>query len=58
MCESIHPEIEQLRAILAEDGSEVTGAQILALKSFVDEIGSLEEAALALELLDELDAAA
>jgi len=50
--------IDELRAALAEEGSDVTRDQIVALHDFIDQVGSLEEAALALEILDELQKAA
>ena len=46
-------EINNLQAFLAEEGSDLTEAQVLALRDFIDEVGSLENAILALEQLDE-----
>ena len=45
-------EIDDLRAVLAEEGTDLTHEQVLALRDFIDEAGSLEDAILALEQLD------
>ena len=44
--------IDDLRAVLAEEGTDLTQEQVLALRDFIDEVGSLEDAILALEQLD------
>ena len=44
--------IDDLRAVLAEHGTDLTQEQALALRDFIDEIGDLDEAILALEQLD------
>jgi hypothetical protein len=49
---------DELRAILSEEGSDLTRDQIVALRDFIEQVGSVEEAALALEVLDELGEAA
>jgi hypothetical protein len=46
-------EIDDLRTYLAEEGAELTPEQVLMLRDFIDEVGSLEDAILALEQLDE-----
>jgi len=51
-------EINDLRIFLAEEGSDLTEAQVRALDEFIDQIGGIENAALAMKLLDELDEAA
>ena len=45
--------IDDLRAVLAEEGTHLTHEQALGLRDFIDEVGSLEDAILALEQLDE-----
>jgi hypothetical protein len=50
--------IADLRSVLAEQGSQLTPQQVLAIKDFIQEVGSLEEATLALELLDKRSEAA
>jgi hypothetical protein len=49
---------DELRAILSEEGSDLTRDQIVALRDFIEQVGGVEEAALALEVLDELGEAA
>ena len=44
--------VDDLRAVLAEAGTDMTQEQVLALRDFIDEVGSLEDAILALEQLD------
>ena len=51
-------EINDLRIFLAEEGSDLTEAPVRALDEFIDQIGGIENAALAIRLLDELDEAA
>jgi hypothetical protein len=51
-------EIDDLQAFLAEEGSDLTEAQVLALREFIDQAGSLEEAVLAIEMLEQLNKAA
>ena len=46
-------EINDLRTFLAEEGADLTQEQVVALRDFIDEVGSLEDALLALEQLDE-----
>jgi len=48
-------EINDLRTYLAEEGADLTQAQVLALQSFIDEVGSLEDA---IQLLDQVKEAA
>jgi hypothetical protein len=50
--------IEELRAYLAEEGTDLTVQQLLALRQFVDKFDSLEEAAMALDVLDKMGEAA
>ena len=49
---------EELRAFLAEEGTDLTEEQLLALRQFVAKFDSLEEAALALDELDKMGEAA
>ena len=49
---------EELRACLAEEGADLTKEQLIALRQFVEKFDSLEEAALALDVLDKMGEAA
>ena len=51
-------EINNLRAFLSEEGADLTQEQVRALDEFIDQIGGIENATLAMELLDKLDEAA
>jgi hypothetical protein len=51
----MNDEINDLRTYLAEEGADLTQAQVLALQSFIDEVGSLEDA---IQLLDQVKEAA
>ncbi len=46
-------EINDLRAFLSEEGAELTKEQVHALDEFIDQIGGIENATLAINLLDE-----
>jgi hypothetical protein len=46
-------EIDNLRTYLAEEGADLTPEQVLTLRDFIDEVGSLEDAIQALDQLDE-----
>ena len=50
--------IDELRAVLFQEGSDLTRDQIIALHEFIDQVGSVDEAAQALEVVDELGEAA
>ena len=51
-------EINDLRAFLAEEGNDLSQGQVRALDEFIDQLGGIENATLAIKLLDELDEAA
>ena len=51
-------EINDLRAFLAEEGAELTKEQVRVLDEFIDQLGGIENATLAMRLLDKLDEAA
>jgi len=51
-------EINDLRIYLAEEGADLTQEQVRALDEFIDQIGGIENATLAIKTLDELDEAA
>ena len=51
-------EINDLRAFLSEEGADLTQEQVRALDEFIDQIGGIENATLAMKLLDKLDEAA
>jgi DNA-directed RNA polymerase subunit F len=46
-------EIDDLRAFLAEEGNDLSQEQVRALGEFIDRIGGIENATLAIKLLDE-----
>jgi hypothetical protein len=48
-------EINDLQAYLAGEGSDLTQEQVVALRDFIDEVGSVEDAT---QLLDQLNEAA
>jgi hypothetical protein len=48
----------EIAELLAEDGSHLTSHQAAALQKFVEDIGGLENAFAAVEMLGELEAAA
>ncbi len=49
---------DELRAFLAEEGTDLTPEQLLALRQFVDKFDTLEDAAEALEALGQMGEAA
>ena len=49
---------DQIKAVLASGQDDLTDHQILAIKEFVDEIGGIENALMAVKLLCELEDAA
>ncbi|MCH5375688.1 MAG: hypothetical protein JJ992_17085 [Planctomycetes bacterium] len=49
---------DEIIALLARDGSELTPQQVVALQEFVDNIGGIENAFAAVEMLSELEDAA
>ena len=51
-------EINDLHAFLAEEGNDLSQEQVRALGEFIDQIGGIENATLAMKILDELDEAA
>ncbi len=51
-------EINDLRSYLAEEGADLTQEQVRALDEFIDQLGGIENATLAMKVLDELDEAA
>ncbi len=51
-------EIDDLRAFLAEEGADLTQEQVRVLDEFIDHLGGIENATLAMKLLDKLDEAA
>ena len=51
-------EINDLRIYLAEEGADLTQEQVRALDEFIDQLGGIENATLAIKLLDKLDEAA
>jgi hypothetical protein len=51
-------EINDLHAFLAEEGNDLSQEQVRALGEFIDQIGGIENATLAIKLLNELDEAA
>jgi hypothetical protein len=51
-------EINDLRTYLAEEGADLTQEQVRVLDEFVGQLGGIENATLAIKLLDELDEAA
>ena len=51
-------EINDLRTYLAEEGADLSQEQVRALDEFIDQIGGIENAILAIKILDGLDEAA
>ena len=45
--------INDFRAFLAEEGADLTQEQVRALDEFIDQLGGIENAALAIKLLEE-----
>jgi hypothetical protein len=46
-------EINDLRTYLAEEGADLSQEQVRALDEFIDQLGGIENATLAIRLLDE-----
>jgi hypothetical protein len=46
-------EINDLRTYLTEEGADLTQEQVRALDEFIDQLGGIENATLAIKLLDE-----
>ena len=51
-------EINDLRTYLAEEGADLSQEQVLTLRDFIDQLGGIENATLAMKIFDELDEAA
>jgi hypothetical protein len=51
-------EINDLRTYLAEEGADLTQEQVRVLDEFIGQLGGIENATLAIKLLNELDEAA
>jgi hypothetical protein len=49
---------DRIKAALCGDGSEITDEQAAAISDFIDSIGGIENAMLAVEMLKDLDEAA
>ncbi len=49
---------EELRAALAADNSDMSEGDVIALQDFIRRIGGLENAQLAVEMLEQIDRAA
>jgi hypothetical protein len=49
---------DEIRELLASEGKDLTEQEAIALRDFVHRIGGIENAVLAIDLLDELDKAA
>jgi phosphohistidine swiveling domain-containing protein len=49
---------EKIAALLAADGNQLSAAQVAALREFIEDIGGIENARDAVEMLGELDHAA
>jgi hypothetical protein len=49
---------DEIRELLVAEGNELSPSQALALRDFIDRIGGIENAALAVDLLDDLEHAA
>ena len=54
----MNDEIDDLRAFLAEEGADLSREQVRALDELIDQLGGIENATLAMKLLDKLDEAA
>ena len=49
---------EEIAALLAKDGKDVTPRQVVALQDFIEDIGGMENASAAVEMLSQLRRAA
>ena len=49
---------EEIAALLAKDGSDVSPQQVVALQEFIEDIGGMENACAAVEMLSQLRRAA
>jgi hypothetical protein len=49
---------DKIAALLAADGNQLSAAQVAALREFIEDIGGIENARDAVEMLGELDHAA
>jgi hypothetical protein len=49
---------DEIRELLAADGNDLTDQEAVALRDFIYRIGGIENAVLAIDLLDELERAA
>ena len=49
---------EEIAALLARDGNDVSPSQVVALQSFIEDIGGMENANAAVEMLSQLRRAA
>ena len=53
-----HLTAEEIRAALAADNSDLSEEDVIALQDFIRHIGGLENAQLAVEMLEQIDRAA
>lgn len=49
---------EEIAALLADDGASLSREQVIALRDFIADIGGIENACAAVEMLGELERAA
>jgi hypothetical protein len=49
---------DEIRELLASDGKDLTELEAVALRDFIDRIGGIENAVLAVDFLDDLEKAA
>ena len=49
---------EEIAALLAKDGNDVTPQQVVALQDFIEDVGGMETACAAVEMLSQLRRAA
>ena len=49
---------DEIRELLAAEGNDLTDQEAVALRDFIYRIGGIENAVLAIDLLDELEKAA
>jgi hypothetical protein len=49
---------DEIAALLAADGNQLSAGQVAALREFIEDIGGIENARDAVEMLGELDHAA
>jgi hypothetical protein len=49
---------DEIAALLAADGNQLSAGQVAALREFIEDIGGIENARDAVEMLGELDQAA